>query len=154
MTKKKKKILCIRQNHVFVEFHQTIVLLFKGMLQNGSVQIRRKGFFNGRWTVPHERDCRKIVLNSILKSVSVVSALKRPLKGSQLGAFLPIGHILEIWNHFNFRTLKSFSIRVKELFKPIILQKGRRPPLALFVKPIFEYTRRFYCKNRKIGKEH
>ena len=50
--------------------------------QNGRVQIRRKRFFNGRWTVPLERDCVGIVLYSVLKSVrwglSDGSALDRP----------------------------------------------------------------------------
>ena len=37
--------------------------------QNGQVQIRRKRFFNGWWTVPLERDFRDIVLYFLLKSV-------------------------------------------------------------------------------------
>ena len=55
------------------------------------MQIRRKRFFSGRWTVPHEQDCVGIVLYSVLKSVrwglSDESALDQPLiMGSCFGA--------------------------------------------------------------------
>ena len=63
---------------------------------------------------------------------------------------------------FKFRYLKAlklFSIRVKELFEPIALEKKRRRVFALF-KSIFlrnrslSNARRFYSKKRKIGKRN
>ena len=47
------------------------------------------------------------------------------LKGSQLGAFCPyaIGYCYLEFKLRYLANLKLFSIRVKELFKPIVLQK-------------------------------
>ena len=47
---------------------------------------------------------------------------------------------------FNLRyleNLKLFSIRVKELFEPIVLRKKRRPVFALFI--------RFFLRNRSLS---
>ena len=71
---------------LIVSFNQKIpskVELHIRGYQNGRLQIRRKRFFNGRWTVPLDRECVGIVLNSVLKSVrwglSDGSALDQPL---------------------------------------------------------------------------
>ena len=63
---------------------------------------------------------------------------------------------LEFKLHY-LKNLKSFSIRIKELFEPIVLGK-RRQVFALF-KSIFlrnlslSKARWFYSKKCKIGKE-
>ena len=81
-------------------------------------------------------------------------------KGSQLGAFW-LYAIVYCYHEFKLRYLKNqklFSIRVKELFEPIILRKKRRRVFALF-KSMFLRNRSlpvmlgdFYDKKRKIGK--
>ena len=68
---------------ILFESNTTIFLILAYYrYQNGRVQIRRKRFSNGRWTVPLERECVGIVLYSVLKSVrwglSDGSALDQP----------------------------------------------------------------------------
>ena len=67
------------------------------------------------------------------------------MKGSQLGAFCPQAIVycyLEFKLHY-LKNLKLFSIRVKELFEPIVLQR-KTDGFLLFLKifflekPIFE----------------
>ena len=91
-------------------------------------------------------------IDIIVESISI--------KGSQLGAFFPYA-IVYCYHEFKLRYLKNkklFSIRVKELFKPIVLRKKKATCFALF-KSIFLRNRSlsinamwFYSKKCKIGK--
>ena len=77
-----------------------------------------------------------------------------PIKGSQLGAFCPLAIVL-CYLEFKpcyLENLKLFSIRVKELFEPIVLRK-KGDWLLLFLKAFsWETARWFYGKEGKIGK--
>ena len=65
-------------------------------------------------------------------------------KGSQLRAFCPLA-IVHCYLEFKlcyFQSLKLFSIRVKELFKPIILEKRQR---------VFALLKRIFLRNRPLS---
>ena len=82
------------------------------------------------------------------------------LKGSQLGVFCPqaIGYCYHEFKLRYFKNQKLFSVRVKELFEPIVPWK-KGDGFLLFLKSVFltnqslSNARWFYGKNTKLGRE-
>ena len=72
-------------------------------------------------------------------------------KGSQLGAFSPKA-IVYCYHEFKLRYLKNqklFSIRVKELFEPIVLQKKKKKKKK--ATGFCSFEKHFVLRNRSLS---
>ena len=118
--------------------------------------LRRK-----RWPHLAAYGCDKYVPVPWFKTIHTMRSFRCQHKRSQLGAFCPWAIIVYCYFEFKLRyhrNMKLFSIRLKELFEPIVLRK-KSDGFLLFLKAFSWETDLwvtlgvFTVKNAKLGRE-